>query len=216
MLLTNEAVEQVAIPRSLLVPASGDDSPRMERRRRRDFVRRMSAIAALRHAGCIVEPVITDDLGIAISATATSEMLAQVEPAIRELAKGRTAHARRTIEELDVSHKSDSEQVDDLLDVAYQSHARGRRSSDALDVFLDTFERWLTRDGVGKVDMLFDRLDLDRVPESLGILLLATTRLTRAHFTRRDAFLERLGRWLVGRSGRTKQHVDNMLRGLRD
>jgi len=140
----------------------------------------------------------------------------EVEGAIRELVDGRAAHAQRTIAELEASRKSDAEQVDDLLRVAYEAHARGVRSRAVLDALLDTFERWLTPDGVARVDLLFDHVDLDRAPESLGILLLATTRLTRAHFAHREPFVERLRKWLIGRSRRTEQDVDNMLRGLRE
>lgn len=112
--------------------------------------------------------------------------------------------------------ESDAEQVDDLLKLTYEALARGVRSRDVADAFLDTFDRWLTRDGVARVDLLFDRVDLDRAPESLGILLLATTRLTREHFARREAFFQRLSGWFIGRSGRTERDVDIMLRGLRE
>lgn len=112
--------------------------------------------------------------------------------------------------------KSDTEQVDELLKVAYDATARGVPSRDVLDAVLDTFEDWLKPDRVARVDLLFDRVDLDRAPESLGILLLATTRLTRASFARREAFIQRLRSWFVGRSGRTEQDVDSMLRGLRE
>ncbi len=141
-------------------------------------------------------------------------LLELLEPMVRELARGRAAHARQTIAELEASHKSDAEQVDDLLEALYLGRAKAGRSREVLEAFLDTFERWLNRDGVAKVDMLFERVVLDRAPDSLGILLLATTRLTREHFGRRDTFIERLRGWLVGRAGRTERDVDNMLRGL--
>lgn len=216
MLLTNQPVVQVSVPLSLLSSPERDEPARSARRRNRDLVHRMSAIAALRHSGCAVEPIFTDDHGVPVPEERMEAPRNAVEPGIRELSQGRIAHARRTIAELTVSQKSDAEQVDALLDAVYQAHARGERSTDVLEPFLDSIEPWLTREGVARVDLLLDRLDLDRAPESLGILLLATTRLTRAHFVRRDAFVERLRRWLVGRAGRTEQDVDRMLRGLRE
>lgn len=117
--------------------------------------------------------------------------------------------------DLEAWRRSDAARVDDLLDVVYRAHARGEDSVDVLDVLLDTIEPWLSRDGVARMDLLLDHVDLDRAPESFGVLLLATTRLTRAHFVRRDAFIERLRRWLVGRSGRREQDVDQMLQRLR-
>jgi hypothetical protein len=176
----------------------------------------MRAIAALRRVGCITEPSFVDDDGTKVPDERASALRAEVEPAICELATGRAAHARRTIEALDASRKSEAEQVDDYLDAIYGAHARGDRSRDVLDGLLDTLERWLTQDGIAKVDRLFDRIELDRAPESAGILLLATTRLTRAHFHRRDAFIERFQRWLVGRAGRTEEDVATILRGLRE
>jgi hypothetical protein len=215
MLFPNEPVEQVQVPRSLL-PSSPEGEPaRSARRRQRDFVRRMRGIAALRHAGRVVEPVFTDDRGAPVPEEQAAPLRAIVEPAVRELADGGAAHARRTLAEIEASRKSDAEQVEDLLATVYRAHAQGHPSREVLDTLLDTFERWLTRDGVRKVDRLFEQVDLDRAPEALGLLLLATTRLTRENFARREAFVERLGRWLVGRSGRSQQDVDNILRGLR-
>ena len=101
--------------------------------------------------------------------------------------------------------------VDSLL-ALYGAHARGEPG--AIDAFLDDFERWLTPDGIAMVDALFERIDLGLAPEPIGILLLAMTRLTRTQFGQREAFAKRLGRWLLGRSGRTQQDVDSMLRGL--
>lgn len=115
-----------------------------------------------------------------------------------------------------MSSSSISEQVDGLLERLYAAQSRGEPSSEALDAFLDTFETWLASEGLAKVDGLFSRVDLDRAPEALGILLLATTRLTRSHFVERDAFLERLASWLVGRNGRTPEDVNKMLEGLRE
>lgn len=214
MLLPNKPIEQVHVRRSLL-PSSHEGEPaRSARRRQRDFVRRMRGIAALRHAGRVVEPVFTDDLGATVPEEQESALRAVVEPAIRELADGGAAHARRTVAEIEASQQSDAEQVNALLAAVYHAHAQGRPSTDVLDEFLDTFERWLTRDGIPKVDLLFTQVELDRAPEPLGLLLLAMTRLTREHFQCRDAFVERLHRWLVGRSGRTQQDVEKILRGL--
>ncbi len=74
----------------------------------------------------------------------------------------------------------------------------------------------LTAKGVAKVDLVFDTVDLDRVPPTLGILLLAMTRLARDSFERRAPFIERLRTWLIGRDGRTARDVDDMLRGLQE
>jgi hypothetical protein len=104
----------------------------------------------------------------------------------------------------------------DLLAALYASREHREPDADALSVFFDTFEGWLTAKGVAKVDLVFDRVDLDRVPPTLGILLLAMTRLTRDSFKRRAPFIERLRTWLIGRDGRTAQDVDNMLQGLRE
>jgi hypothetical protein len=164
----------------------------------------------------VVEPTFTDDQGARLPEKEELALRAEVESAIRELADGSEAHAQRTIADLEASRRSDPEQVDDLLNVTCEAHARGARSRDVLDAFLDTFERWLTPEGVARVEMLFDRVDLDRAPDSLGVLLLATTRLTRDHFARREAFVERLRRWLIGRAGRTERDVDVLLRGLRE
>lgn len=112
--------------------------------------------------------------------------------------------------------ETDAEQVGDLLKRTYEAHEQGGGFKEVLDALLDTFDRWLNVDGIARVDLLFDRVDLDRAPESLGILLLASTRLTRAYFARREAFVQRLTSWLIGRSGRTEQDVERMLRGLRE
>lgn len=214
MLLTNEPVEYLNIPVSLLRPSGPENLARSIERR--DYVSRVRAIAALRRVGCVVEPRFIDMEGAPVSEEHAIALREEVEPAIRELADGRVEHARRTIAEIDAGRKTDEEQVDDLLEAVYRAHSRGERPRDVLDTFLDTFERWLTPDGVAKVDALFDRIDLDRAPESAGIVLLATTRLTRAHFQRRDAFIGRLKGWLLGRSGRTEMDVETILRGLRE
>jgi hypothetical protein len=200
----NEQVEQVRFPRVLM------------RARRRDFVRGLCAIDALREVGCIADPSFTDDEGRPVSEEQARALREEIEPAVRELARGRAAHARRTVAEIEAGQKSDAGLISAILDALYAAHARGERSRDALGPFLDAFERWLTPDGTAKVEALFDRVELDRAPESLGILLLASTRLTRAHFARRAAFVERLRGWLVGRAGRTERSVDDMLRGLRE
>ncbi len=106
--------------------------------------------------------------------------------------------------------------VDAVLDDVYRAHAQGQPAEDILDTFLGTLECWLTLTGIAEVNLLFDRVDLARAPGSLGLLLLATTRLTREHFARRDAFVNRLRAWLIGRDGRTERAVDDVLRGLRE
>ena len=216
MLFDDEPVTQVNIPRSLVVSSPRPQSTYASRRRDREFVGRVRAIAAMRHAGCMVEPIVTDEQGARLSQEQELPLRGDVEKAVRELFSGREAHAKRTIEGLEAASKSEPEQVDDLLKRAYQRYAQGMPSTDLLDAFLDTYERWLTMEGIARVNLLFDSVDLDRAPESLGILLLATTRLTRAHFARRDSFVERLSHWLIGRAGRTAQDVDAMLRGLRE
>jgi len=182
---------------------------------RRSYISRARAAAAWRRAGVVIEPIFVDEKGSPTSEECASALREDVERDIRELSKGREAHARQTIAAIEASDKSDVAQVEDLLESVYRSHAQGERATELLDTFLDTFEGWLTPEGVAKVDMLFERIDLDRVPESMGTLILATTRLTCGHFQKRDAFIERLATWLVGRSGRTEQDVENMLRGLR-
>lgn len=216
MLFDDEPATQIKVPRSLVVSSPRPQSTYLLRRRDRELVGRVRAIAAMRRAGCIVEAIVTDEQGARLPQEQELALRDDVEKAVRELSYGRAAHARKAIEVLEASSKSDAEQVDDLLNRAYQAYAQGVRSRDLLDAFLDTFEGWLTTEGVVRVNLLFDRVDLDRAPESLGILLLATTRLTRAHFTRRDSFVERLSHWLIGRSGRTEEDVEAMLRGLRE
>jgi len=115
-------------------------------------VRRTSAIAALRHAGCVIETIFTDDQGAPLPEKQDLALRDEVENAIRELADGRAAHARRTIAALSASRKSDAEQVEDLLKVAYEAQARGVRSRDVLETLLDTYERWLIPDGIARVD----------------------------------------------------------------
>ncbi|HVK64007.1 MAG TPA: hypothetical protein VM694_06020 [Polyangium sp.] len=183
---------------------------------KREFVSRARGVAALRGAGIVVELECVDRRGAPLPEKVAAMLRERAELAIRELSCGRAAHARQTIASLASAAKDDAGQVTDLLDAVYDAHSKGARSRDMLDTFLDTFEGWLTAEGAAKVDLLFERLDLDRAPESMGILLLATTRLTRAHFTQRDSFLSRLTRWLVGRSGRTERDVETMLRGLRE
>lgn len=214
-MLFDEPIRQINVPRSLVVSGPAVKAAGAARQRR-EFARRIGAFAALRRAGEVIGPTFTDDEGQRLPEEEDRALRDEVEAAIRELAGGRAAHAARTIAELEASRKSDVEQVDDLLKGAYQALAQGVRSRDVLDRFLDTFERWLTRDGVARVNLLFDRVDLGRAPESLGILLLATTRLTRENFVRRKAFVQLLSSWLIGRSGRTEEDVDSMLRGLRE
>jgi len=206
MLTTNETVKHIDIPRSLVAAGQRD----------RRLVLRIRAIAALRRVGWVVEPTFTDDEGVPIPEEQARALAAAVEPAVRELSRGRAAHARRTIAELESAQKSDEQQVDDLLDTVYQAQARGERSREVLDAFLDTLERWQNREGAPRIDRLFERVELERAPESLGILLLATTRLTRGHFARREAFIDRLRSFLIGRAGRSERRIDDILRGLRE
>lgn len=217
MLFPESPPRQIKIPASLLQQPAAEEPRLSMSRRKRDFARRMNSIVALRHGGSVVAPVFTDAHGIVIlDERATAALLSETESAVRELARGRTAHVRQTVVKLEASRKSDAQQVEDLLAELYANHGHERRGANAMDDFLDTFEGWLNRGGVARVDMLFDRIDLDRAPPPLSILLLAMTRLTRACFTRRDPFLARLSGWLIGRDGRTAQDVDNMLRGLRE
>jgi hypothetical protein len=206
MLPANEPVRKVDVPANILSAV----------RRDRGLVQPARKIATLRRAGVVVEPRVTDEQGAPVSGERAQALLAVVEQAVRELARGHAAHARRTIAEIQASCKSDAEEVDDLLETVYRAHARGDRGRDVLNAFLDTFERWQNRDGVPKVDLLFERVDLHQAPDSLGVLLLATTRLTRGHFACRAGFVERLRAWLIGRAGRTERGVDALLRGLRE
>jgi hypothetical protein len=206
MLLPDEPLQPVKVPASLVERPA----------RHRDLVRHLSAIASLRRAGCRADPAFTDDEGRPLPEDRARALRERIEPEICALAPGRSAHARRTVAELRAAHLDDEGQVKLLLDAVYRAHAHGVPPEEAADAFLDTFERWLTPAGIAKVDLVFDRVDLDRAPGSLGLLLLATTRLTRAHFARREAFLERLAGWLLGRSGRTAEDVEAMLQGLRE
>ena len=218
MLFPDDPPRQIKIPASLLLQPTAEESRLSRSRRKRDLARCMSGIVALRHGGCIVAPVFTDARGIVIQdESATRALRSEATSAVRELAGGRAAHARKTVAALlDASKKSDADRVFDLLEALYTS--RGHRTSDteALSVFFDTFEGWLTAKGVAKVDLVFDTVDLDRVPPTLGILLLAMTRLARDSFERRAPFIERLRTWLIGRDGRTARDVDDMLRGLQE
>jgi hypothetical protein len=216
MLVASDTSPRIPVPASLLREPPPGKSPPSWSRRKRDFVHRMRAIGALRRAGFAVDPRLQDDEGRDLPERDAATVSALAEDVIRELADGRSAHAKRTIANLEASRKADPEQVDELLNTVYRAHTCGERSRDVLDSFLDTFERWLTPAGIAKVDLLFDRVTLDRAPESLGILLLSTTRLTRGSFARRDAFVERYRAWLVGRSGRTSEDVDALLAGLRE
>lgn len=206
MLLPSAPVQLVTMPTSL-----------MERPgRRRDRVRLVSAIAALRRAGCFSNPAFVDEAGLPLPEEGARALRERLEPDIRALAPGRVAHARRTVAELRAAKLDDAGQVDLLLAAAYRDHACGEPVEETADAFLDTFERWLTPAGIAKVDLTFDRLDLDRAPGSLGLLLLAMTRLTRESFARREAFHERLAGWLLGRAGRSAEDVEAVLRGLRE
>ncbi len=100
-----------------------------------------------------------------------------------------------------------------LLEDAYASRAAGNQNADTNDRFLDVFTTWLTPDKVELVDMVFDQIDLDRVPESLGLLLLTVTRLTREHFARRDHFIKRV-ETMLRNNGRNERQVDSVMRGL--
>lgn len=183
---------------------------------RRQFAGLVRGAAALMAVNSLVIAVPVDEYGKPLPEPIASVQNVQIQEAIAELSQGRLQHARRTIALLKSSSESISEQVDGLLSALYAAQTRGELSTVALDAFLDTFETWLNPVGVGKVDLLFLRVDLNRAPESLGILLLASTRLTRSHFLERNAFIERLAKWLVGRNARTPEHVNKMLEGLRE
>jgi hypothetical protein len=183
---------------------------------RRQFAERARATAALMMVHSLVILVPVDEHGAPLPEAIASVQQEQINQAIAELSHGRLHHARQTIARLESSSYSISEQVDRLLDTLYAAKTQGGPSTAVLDAFLDTFETWLAPEGIAKVDELFLRVDLNRAPDALGILLLATTRLTRNHFVERDAFLERLAKWLVGRNGRTPEDVNKMLLGLRE
>lgn len=109
----------------------------------------------------------------------------------------------------------DEEVVRNLLGVIYQITQRGDDRAEIGDQFLRLFDTWLARDGVGRVDLLFDQLDLDRVPASLGVLALVVTRAHRDDFARREAFVAKLRGRLEGiDDGRTVEQVDRILEGL--
>lgn len=218
MLFPESTPRQVKIPASLLQQPAAEEPSLTRSLRKRDLTRRMSGIVALRHGGCVVAPVFTDARGSVIQDESTMIALrSEATSAIRELAGGRAAHARRTLAALlDASGKSDADRVLELLAALYANREHRTPDADALSIFFDTFEGWLTAKGVAKVDLVFDSVDLDRVPPTLGVLLLAMTRLTRDSFHRRAPFIERLRTWLIGRDGRTAQDVDNMLGGLRE
>jgi hypothetical protein len=185
---------------------------------RRALVSLTRGAAALRDAGFPVElvigPIVVDDKDPPAWAVALRK---QCEDAIHEFRRRRRKeHARRTLEALSTPGKTDEEEIDTLLESVYRAHEAGEPSEDLLDTFLDTFESFLTPQGVEKADLVFDRVELDRAPDATGILLLATTRLTRAHFKRREPFLARLERWFTGRDGRRPEDVERMLRGLRE
>lgn len=100
-----------------------------------------------------------------------------------------------------------------LLEDTYRGHAAGTPNVDTINNFLDVFATWLTPDKVKMVDTVFDQIDLVRVPGSLCLLLLSSTRLTRDHFARRESFIERVKVWLRS-NGRNEQQVDSIMRGL--
>ncbi len=135
---------------------------------------------------------------------------------MRALREGVSRHARATIEQARQEAERDAQEASRLLDEAYRSHERGAEDEDVLEAFLDGLESWLTPRGARRVDVVFDRIELDRAPESLGLLLLATTRRTRHHFSHRAPFIERLAVFLIGRAGRTLTQVEAMLQGLRE
>jgi len=183
---------------------------------RRQFAARVHAASALMTVYSLVIPVFVDEHGAMLPEAVAHAQRQEIQRAIVELSQGRLHHARQTIALIEMSSQSIPEQVDTLLHTLYGAQMQGEPSADVLDGFLDTFETWLAPEGVPKVDLLFSRVDLNRAPEALGILLLATTRLTRSHFSERNAFVERLANWLVGRNGRTPEHVEKMLEGLRE
>ncbi len=171
--------------------------------------------AALRQVGCRVEFTFVDASGAPISEKSASRHRNEIEPLIREFSRGRKNHAQHTIAKLKAAQQTPSEQVETLLQSVYRAHGKGEHSKAVLGLFFDTVQTWLKLEGIAKMERLFEQIDLDRVPESLGIVLLATTRLTAEHFQQREAFFTRLTAWFCGRGGRTSNDVDVMLRGLR-
>lgn len=199
MLIRDEAALEVLVRE----PQPGRPARRLSREVRK--------ISTLRRLGFRAEPKFET------KATPEEEEArrAMVERAVRAFRQGHSAHARQTAAEAAASLSTDTEQVDALLASAYRWHREGKPGKEILRAFLDTFELWLTEAGKAKVDLVFDGVDLERLPPSLGLLLLASTRLTRDHFTRREAYCERLRRALIGKDGRNERQVEAMLRGLR-
>jgi hypothetical protein len=204
MLLVNEPVRQVEVPASSLAIARGD----------RGLAWQANKVAALRRFGVVAELRFTDDQGNVVPAEQARALRGGFEAAVRELAVGRLAHVRQTLATIAAANQTAEQQVDGLLATVYEAHGGGQPGDAILDAFLDPYETWQRPEGVARIDLLFDRLALERAPESLGLLLLATTRLTRHHFVRRAAFVERLRAFLVGRGGRTERDVEKILQGL--
>ena len=106
-------------------------------------------------------------------------------------------------------------QVDEFLRRVEAAHAACRVSPERLAEFQGEVDGWLTPAHAPTMDVLFDRVAVERVPGAFCLLLLACTRLARHHFQRREAFFERLRTALLVRGDRTADQIDRMLRGLR-
>lgn len=205
-------VQSVRIPRNTLPRSSG---ARGSSRARRDLSRHLRSIVALRALGVQAVPEIVDASGATVADAQLLADLAEVEAALHALSSGPAAHARQTLDHVAAESRGDDDEVSRALDEAYRGHADGHAAEEVLDAFLDHVQPWLTPRGVPRIDRLFETLDLARAPESLGVLLLAITRLTRQHFSRRGDFVDRFAAFLMGRGGRTAAQVEAMLRGLR-
>lgn len=203
---------RVRVPRAAL-PRSSDAHGFS--RERRDLTRHLRSIVALRALGVQAVPEIVDASGAPIADAQSPADIADVEASLRALAAGPSAHARQTIDRVAAESRGDDDEVSRALDEVYRGHVDGRAAEEVLDAFLDHVHPWLTPRGVPRIDRLFETLDLARAPESLGVLLLAITRLTRQHFSRRGDFVDRFAAFLTGRGGRSAAQVEAVLRGLR-
>lgn len=212
-----------ASPLPLPVPASSiaaneqASGANAHRTRHRDGVRRARGIAALSRSGVNVTIQVVNDQGAALTGSEAEPLRTTFESWVRELAESHPSrHAKRTLRDIAARKKSDAEQVDDLLARVQAEHLRGDVSAEELADLHEEVEGWLSPTGKTKVELLFERIDLDRVPGAFPLLLLAATRRTRSHFERRDSFIARLRAWMIARGDRTIERIDAVLKGLRE
>lgn len=203
---------RVRFPRGAVV--QGLDAHGFSRARRRR-ARDLRGVAALRALGVQVAPEVVDAAGAPVTDAQASAVVAEVEADLRALSSGPAAHAQETVSSVAAEARRDDDEVSRTLDEVYRRHDDGRPAEEVLRAFHERVKPWLSSLGVRRVDHLFDVIDLARAPESLGVLLLAITRLTRQHFARRNDFVVRFASFLTGRGGRTAAQVEAVLRGLR-